>query len=98
MYLPLLFITVILGSLALRWRNFRQRIGWLLVLALFIFAYNAAACLEVAVIHSLEFPRYSTVQFAITLLAEFLAIWLVLETLLPQIRWGRPIQTSAPGE
>ena len=98
MYLPLLSLTAILGALSLRWRDLRQRIGWLLVLALFIFAYNAAACLEVAVVHSLQFPRYLTVQFTITSLAEFVALWLVLETFLSQIRWGRPIQTSAPGE
>lgn len=98
MYLPLLGTTVLVGVAAVRWRNLRQRIGWLLVLALFVFAYNVAACLEVAIINSLEVPRYSTIQFVFTLFAEFLGLWLLLESILPQIRWGRPIQTSAPGE
>ena len=98
MYLPLLGTTVLAGMAALCWRSLRQRVGWLLVVALFVFAYNAAACLEVAIINSLEVPRYSTIQFVFTLFAEFLAFWLVLESVLPQIRWGRPIQTSAPGE
>lgn len=97
-YLPLLVITLILGAFVLRWRALRARLAWLLALTLFVFAYNAAACLEVAVIHSLEYPRYSTVQFTFTLFAEFLAVWLLLEVLVPRIRWGRPIQTSAPGE
>jgi len=79
-------------------RDYRQRVGWLMGLTLFVFSYNAAACLETAVIHSLDVPRYSTVQMFFTLLAEFLAAWLLLESLLQSIRWGRPIQTSAPGE
>jgi len=33
-----------------------------------------------------------------TVRAEFLALRLLLEVVLQLIRWGRPIQTSAPGE
>ncbi len=98
MYLALLGTTVTLGLLTLVWRSLRQRLGWLVALTLFVFAYNVAACLEVAIINSLEVPRYSTVQFVFTLFAEFLGLWLLLESILPAIRWGRPIHTSAPGE
>lgn len=97
-YLPLLAITFILAVASLFWRDYRRSHGWPLALTLFVFLYNGAACLEVAIIHSLENPRYTTVQMFFTLLAEFLAAWLVLEFLFSRIRWGRPIQTSAPGE
>jgi hypothetical protein len=97
-YLPLLAITVIFAVATFLHANLRRRIGWLAVLAMFVFSYNAAACLEVAIINSLDVPRYLTVQMFFTLLAEFIAAWLVLEFLLQRIRWGRPIQTSAPGE
>ena len=96
--LPSLAITAILAGVTLFRRDYRRRLGWLAVLTLFVFSYNVAACLEVAVIDSLQFPRYSTVQFTICLFAEFLACWLFLESVLPPIWWGRPIQTSAPGE
>jgi hypothetical protein len=41
--------------------------------------YNAAACLEVAVVHTLEIRRYLTVQMYLTLLVQFLAVWFILE-------------------
>jgi hypothetical protein len=97
-YLPLLGITLLIAAAAFLRRNPRHRLGWLAAITSFVFSYNAAACLEVAILNSLEVPRYSTVQFSFTLLAEFLAAWLLLEALVPRIRWGRPIQTSAPGE
>jgi hypothetical protein len=96
-YLPLLGITLVAAAACVR-RDFRKRAGWLVALTLLAFAYNAAACLEVAIMQVFDGPRYSTVQFSFTVLAEFLALRLVLEALLQLIRWGRPIQTSAPGE
>ena len=57
----------------------RRRLGWLAALVLLGYLYNAAACLEVAVIHSLEIRRYFTVQMYLTLLAQFFAMWFVLE-------------------
>ena len=87
-----------LGLLGLFSRGYRARFGWLASLTLFLFSYNAAACLEVAIVNSLDVWRYCTVQFYFTLLAEVLAVWLGLETLVHWIRWGRPIQTSTPGE
>lgn len=97
-YLPLLAIAVVVPLVLVFRRDYRRRLVGLAGLTLFVFSYNAAACLEVAVLHSLDVPRYSTVQFAFTLFAECLAFWLLLESVLPPMRWGRPIQTSAPGE
>ena len=81
-YLPLLATSLTLVAVALFRRDYRRRVGWLAGLTLFVFSYNAAACLEVAIIHSLEVPRYSTVQMFFTLLAEFLAVWLLCEWML----------------
>ena len=95
----LLGVTIGLAFVTLFWGDYRRRVGWLVALTLFVFSYNAAACLEVAIVNSLEVPRYSTVQMYFTLLAEFLAVWLLLESLFQmRIRCGRPIQTSAPPE
>jgi hypothetical protein len=96
-YLPLLGLTLMTAMGCLRC-DFRKRMDWLVVLPLLAFAYNAAACLEVAIIATFDGPRYSNVQFCCTVLAEFLALRLVLEFLVQLIRWGRPIQTSTPGE
>ena len=58
-----------------RWKELR----WLAALVLFGFTYNAASCLEVAVVNSLEVYRYITVQMYATLLTQLLALWLILE-------------------
>lgn len=78
-YLPLLFFTLIFAVAA--FFHPRRPLGWLAALTLFVFAYNAAACFEVAILHSLEVVRYTLVQMFFTLLAEFLALWLLLEFL-----------------
>jgi hypothetical protein len=57
----------------------RRGFGWLAALVLLAYLYNAAACLEVAVIHSLDDRRYITVQMFLTLVAQFLALWFILE-------------------
>lgn len=92
-YLPLLFTTLLAAMVAFFHRPLRERIGWLVALTLFVFSYNAAACLEVAIINSLEVPRYSWVQMFVTLMAEFLAIWLVFEFLFQ--KWSAP--RGSPG-
>src|ERR1044071_2045200 len=89
-YLPLLGVTLVSVVACLR-SDFRKRVGLLAVLTLLVFAYNGAACLEVAIIATFDGPRYSTVQFCCTVLAEFLALRLLLEVWLQIIRWGRPI-------
>jgi hypothetical protein len=78
-YLPLLGITLATAAACFR-RDFRKRVGWLTGVTLLAFAYNAAACLEVAIIATFDGPRYSTVQFCCTVLAEFLALRLLLES------------------
>jgi hypothetical protein len=88
-YLPLLGLTLMAAVGCVR-RDFRKRVGWLVALTLLVFAYNAAACLEVAIVASFDGPRYSTVQFCCTLLAEFLALRLLLEVLFQLIRWAAP--------
>jgi len=87
-YLLLLAVTFILAVASLFLRDYRRSLGWPLALTLFVFSYNAAACLEVAIVNSLEVPRYSTMQMFFTLLAEFLAAWLVGESLFQ--KWTRP--------
>jgi hypothetical protein len=78
-HLPLLLIAAALGAVVLTQKRWRRRLGWLAVLVLFGYLYNAAACLEVAVIHSLEIRRYITVQMFLTLVVQFFALWFILE-------------------
>ncbi len=97
-YLPLLCVTIALAIGLIRRRDYREQMGWLALITLFLFSYNAAVCLETAILHSLDVPRYVTIQFYFTVFAEFLAIRFLLEVVAYRIRWGRPIQTSTPGE
>ena len=59
--------------------KWRRHLGWLAALVVFAYSYNMASCLEVAVVHSLELGRYVTVQLFFTILAQFLALWFILE-------------------
>jgi hypothetical protein len=81
-YLPLFLISLALSVLVLSRETDRKRLAWLAALVLFMYSYNLANCLEVAVIHSLQNPRYATVQMYFVILAQFLAILLTLEVLL----------------
>ena len=81
-YLPLLLSALALGLTVLFQAEWRKRLGWLAALVLLGYLYNAAACLEVAVIQSLEVGRFITVQMFLTLLAQFFALWFVLEVVL----------------
>jgi hypothetical protein len=78
-YLPLLLIALVLSAVAFMQEGRRRRLGWLVALVLFVYLYSAAACLELAVIHSLEIRRYVTVQMFLTLLAQFFSLWFILE-------------------
>ncbi|PYI41474.1 MAG: hypothetical protein DMF12_10230 [Verrucomicrobia bacterium] len=78
-YLPLLLIALALSAVVFLRQERRRRLGWLAALVLFVYSYNLASCLEVAVIHSLQNPRYLTVQVFFTILAQFLALWFILE-------------------
>ena len=78
-YLSLLLLALILSAIIF-WKQARwRRLRWLAALVLFGSAYNAASCLEVAIVNSLEVHRYITVQMYSTLLTQFLAFWLILE-------------------
>lgn len=81
------YIAVLAAALALAIFVFTQAerrtsFGWLVALVLFLYAYTFANCLEVAIIHSLANPRYTTVQVFVTILAQFLTIILILEIVL----------------
>ena len=78
-YLSLLLLALI-STAIIFWKQARwRRLRWLAAFVLFGSAYNAASCLEVAIVNSLEVHRYSTVQMYATLLTQFLAFWLILE-------------------
>jgi hypothetical protein len=79
MYRPLLWGALALSLVVLLQPRYRTRLGWLAALVLFVYSYNVATCLEVAVINSLEGRRYVTVQMFFTLLAEFFALWFLCE-------------------
>jgi hypothetical protein len=79
LYRPLLWVAVALGAVVLFQPRYRRRLGWLTVQVLFLYSYNAAACLEVAIVNSLEVRRYLTVQMFFTTVAQFLALWLLCE-------------------
>jgi hypothetical protein len=81
-YLPLLLIALALSALVFIQERYRRGLGWLAALALFVYSYNLASCLEVAVIHSLQNPRYLSVQVLFTIFAQFLALWFLIEFVL----------------
>ena len=79
MYRPLLWIAVALSAVVLFQQRYRRRLGWLAALVLFVYSYNAASCLEVAILNSLEVRRYVTVQVFFTIFAQLFALWLLCE-------------------
>jgi hypothetical protein len=79
LYRPLLLGTIAIGAAFLFQRKYRRRLGWLAVLVALVYTYNAASCLEVAILNSLEVRRYVTVQMFFTLLAQFFALWFLCE-------------------
>ena len=78
-YMSLLLLALILSAIIFRKQARWRRLRWLAAFVLFGSAYNAASCLEVAIVNSLEVHRYITVQMYATLLTQFLAFWLILE-------------------
>jgi len=79
LYTPLLWIAFAAGVAVLFRPRYRKRLGWLTALVFFVYSYNAAGCLEVAILNSLEVRRYLTVQMFFTTAAQFLALWLLCE-------------------
>ena len=82
MYLVLLLIALALSAFVFMQKERRRRFGWFAALILFTYAYSFANCLEVAIVHSLANPRYTTVQMFITILSQFLTITLIVEIVL----------------
>jgi hypothetical protein len=82
MYLALLLIALALSAFVFMQKERRRRFGWFAALILFTYAYSFANCLEVAIVHSLANPRYTTVQMFITILSQFLTITLIVEIVL----------------
>ena len=78
-YLPLFLSNLVLSAALLFRPADRRRLGWFAVLVLFVYSYNAASCLAVAVVNSLDVPRYNTIQIFFTILAQFLALWFLCE-------------------
>ena len=81
-YRPLLMIALALSVAVFFHEGTRRCLGRLAALVVFTYSYNAANCFEVAAVHSLDNPRYLTVQMFVTILAQFLTILLILEILL----------------
>jgi len=82
MYRPLFLIACALSVGVLFQARYRRRLGWLAALVLFVYSYNAASCLEVAIIQSLEVRRFVTVQMFFTTFAQFLALSFLCEIVL----------------
>ena len=81
-YCPLLVVSIAVSAFIFIRQRQRSRIGWLAGFVLFLFACNFFACLEVAIVHLLEYSRYITVQMYFALLAQFFALWFIAETAL----------------
>ncbi len=78
-YLPMLIISVGFSVFVLLRKTHRGRLGWLAALVLFMYSYNFAICLEAAVVNLLEYHRLIVVQMYATTLAQFFALWFILE-------------------
>ena len=83
-YRPLLLVALTLGGVVLFSQTHRRSLGWLAGLVLFLYSYNFAACLEVAVVQSLEVGRFVIIQAIFTILVQFLSIWFIVEFVLNQ--------------
>jgi len=60
-------------------RRLRRRLGLMAAVVLFLCWYNFGNCIEIAVIHTLDNPRYDTIQLIFTLLAQFAAFLLIAQ-------------------
>jgi hypothetical protein len=76
-YVPIFLAVLLTSGLLLYSRKLRLAVGVIWPATLLVFSYNFGTCLETAIIHSLHNPRYLTVQFSFTILAEFVGIYFV---------------------
>jgi len=77
-YLPVFCAVLLASGLLLCSQKLRFAFGMLWPATLLIYSYNFGTCLETAIIHSLDNPRYMTVQFSFTLLAVFVGIYFLM--------------------
>jgi hypothetical protein len=77
-YLPVFCAILLASGLLLCSEKLRFAFGMLWPATLLIYSYNFGTCLETAIIHSLDNPRYMTVQFSFTLLAVFVGIYFLM--------------------
>ena len=80
-FLAGLLTTFICGCFALLYRRSNGRLQRVAAFSVFLCWYNFANCLVIAVVHSLEFPRYTRIQLIFTILAEIGALWVLAEVL-----------------
>jgi hypothetical protein len=78
-YMALFLAALALSVVVFAEKRHRSQLGWLAALVLFVYLYNVASCFEVAVVHTLQNPRYVTVQVFFTILSQFLALWFLIE-------------------
>src|SRR6266446_4259001 len=82
-YRPLLLIALALSAAVFLHEGTRRRLGWLAAFSLFfLYSANFGNVFGLSVVHTMEVPRYSTVQMFFAILAQFLTILLILEVLL----------------
>jgi hypothetical protein len=70
------------------------RLRFIAAVVMFLFSFNAACCLEVAIISSLDLSRYVTVQMYSTLFAQLLGLWFILEFIVEM--WQRRKAQNGP--
>jgi hypothetical protein len=97
-YRPLLLIALALSAAVFLHKGTRRRLGWLAAfLVCFLYSANFGNVFGLSLVHTMEVPRYSTVQMFFTILAQFLTILLILEVLLgSRALIGRKSTQQAP--
>jgi hypothetical protein len=73
------------------------RLRFIAATVVFAFLFNAASCLEVAVINSLDIRRYMTVQMYSTLFAQLLGLWFIVEFVVQMFERRRKHALQATG-
>jgi hypothetical protein len=76
-YLPAVLIAGAAAAAIAMQHELRRRFAALAALVLLLCWYNFGANLEVAIVHSLDDPRYKTIQLISTVLAQFVAFLLI---------------------
>ena len=93
-YRPLLLSVLLFGGVFMCRRNYRSRLGWLAAWVLILYLATGACCLEVAIVHSLDNRRYSTVQAILTILSQFSALWFLCEIALENHKRAKAVNRS----